>query len=163
MTPIEDILKRIEVGLEAAREVLKDYEPGEVAFKFKQGDDPITAADNAVDAALKSVLPRPGEGWLSEETVDSPERLDKGDVWIVDPLDGTREFVSGIPEWCISIGFTRNGEAIAGGIHNPMTNETVIGAVGHGVKYNGEPAGASPITTLGRRSDHREPQRDQAR
>ena len=60
MTSIDDVLRRIASGLEAAKEVLKDYEPGDVAYRFKKGDDPITAADNAVDSVLKSVLPGPG-------------------------------------------------------------------------------------------------------
>ena len=53
----------------------------------------MTEADRAVDAVLRQNLLRDGEGWLSEETADNPSRLDKERVWIVDPLDGTREFV----------------------------------------------------------------------
>lgn len=148
MTELEDILKRIEAGIEEATSIFAMYEPGDVAYRFKQGDDPVTEADRAVDTALKLVLPAEGEGWLSEETVDSPERLDCSDVWIVDPLDGTREFVTGIPEWCVSIGFIRDGEALAGGICNPVTGQTVIGARGLGVTYNGQPVSASRLDTL---------------
>ncbi len=148
MNPLEDVLDRIERGLDSAKEIFANYKPGEVAYRFKQGDDPITEADDAVDAVLKRTLPREGEGWLSEETVDSADRLIRSDVWIVDPLDGTREFVSGIPEWCVSIGFTRDGEALAGGICNPVTGQTVVGARGLGVKYNGKSASASTIDAL---------------
>lgn len=148
MTTLEDVLDRIAHGLDAAQEILANYEPGEVAYRFKQGDDPITEADDAVDAALKRTLPREGEGWLSEETRDSADRLGCSDVWVVDPLDGTREFVSGIPEWCVSIGFTRDGEAVAGGICNPVTGQTIIGARGLGVTYNGKPASASSRNVL---------------
>ena len=49
-------------------------------------------------------------------------------VWVVDPLDGTREFVQGIPEFCVSIGFIENGRPVAGGIYNPATEETFLGA-----------------------------------
>ena len=148
MTPFEEILIRIEEGLEAAKEIFAGFEPGETAFRFKQGDDPLTEADEAVDRALREILPSKDEGWLSEETADSPERLSRSDVWIVDPLDGTREFVTGVPEWCVSIGFVRNGEAVAGGIHNPATNQTVVGARGLGVTYNGVPAEASQLDHL---------------
>lgn len=148
MTKLEDVLRRIKLGLEAAREILADYQPGDVAYRFKQGDDPITEADKRIDTVLKRILPAADEGWLSEETGDSPERMARSDVWIVDPLDGTREFVSGIPEWCVSIGFARDGEAIAGGICNPETDQTVIGARGLGVRYNGEPAAASRRSSL---------------
>jgi myo-inositol-1(or 4)-monophosphatase len=61
----------------------------------------------------------------------------------VDPLDGTKEFVEGIPEWCVSIGFVEDGRAVAGGIANPATGEYVLGAAGHGVTYNGRPVRVS--------------------
>lgn len=61
-------------------------------------------------------------------------------VWIVDPLDRTREFVDGIPEWCISIGLTVAGTPIAGGIFNPATGERFLGALNSGVTYNGHRA-----------------------
>ncbi len=72
--------------------------------------------------------------------MDDVTRLDKKNVWIVDPLDGTREFVAGIPEFCVSIGYVENGRPVAGGICNPATNETIIGAIDCGVLYNGKPA-----------------------
>ncbi|MGA7304823.1 MAG: 3'(2'),5'-bisphosphate nucleotidase CysQ [Rhodothermales bacterium] len=145
---MEDIIGRIHQGLKEAGDILSAYEPGDVAFRFKQGDDPITEADQRVDAALKRLLPGDEEGWLSEETADSSDRLGCRDVWIVDPLDGTREFVSGIPEWCVSIGFVREGIPVAGGIFNPSTGEKVVGAVGLGVTYNGAPTSASRLTEL---------------
>ena len=67
---------------------------------------------------------------------------------MVDPLDGTREFVQGIPEFCVSIGFVEDGRPVAGGICNPATNETIIGAIDTGVLYNGKPARSSQRTTL---------------
>jgi len=101
-----------------------------------------------VDAVLRQNLLRAGEGWLSEESVDDPSRLDKSRVWVVDPLDGTREFVAGIPEFCVSIGFVENGRPVAGGICNPATKETIIGSVETGVLYNGKPARPSQRTVL---------------
>lgn len=145
---MKDILNRIVHGLEEAGRILVEYESGDVAVRFKEGDDPVTEADQRVDSALKQILPRGDEGWLSEETADSVVRLACQDVWIVDPLDGTREFVTGIPEWCVSIGFVRNGRPVAGGIFNPMTGEKIVGAVGSGVTCNGEPSGTSMLDTL---------------
>jgi myo-inositol-1(or 4)-monophosphatase len=92
-------LKRIEDALMEAQEVALRYTPGRVESSFKSGDDPVTQADTELDALLKRLLVRPGDGWLSEETADDPARLACRRVWIVDPLDGTREFVEGIPEW----------------------------------------------------------------
>jgi myo-inositol-1(or 4)-monophosphatase len=143
-----DILKRIEAGIEAARTVFARFTPGAIETEYKIGHDPVTEADRAVDAVLRQNLLRDGEGWLSEETVDDLTRLDKSRVWVVDPLDGTREFVQGIPEFCVSIGYVENGRPVAGGICNPATNETIIGAMDCGVTYNGKPAKPSQRTTL---------------
>ena len=90
-----DILQRIQAALDAARAVFARFTPGAIETEYKIGHDPVTEADRAVDAVLRQNLLREGEGWLSEETADNPSRLDKERVWIVDPLDGTREFVAG--------------------------------------------------------------------
>jgi myo-inositol-1(or 4)-monophosphatase len=148
MTSSSDILKRIEAALDAARMVLNRFTPGAIDAEYKIGHDPVTEADRAVDAVLRQNLLREGEGWLSEESVDDPSRLGKSQVWVVDPLDGTREFVAGIPEFCVSIGFVENGRAVAGGICNPATNETIIGSVETGVLYNGKPAHPSQRKSL---------------
>jgi myo-inositol-1(or 4)-monophosphatase len=131
-------LARINAALDDAVTVLERFTPGAIDYTFKKGDDPLTLADLAVDTLLKDVLPAEGEGWLSEETTDSPERLNTRRVWIVDPIDGTREFVQGIPEWCISIGLIEDGQPVAGGIHNPATGERITGALGSGVVYVGQ-------------------------
>jgi myo-inositol-1(or 4)-monophosphatase len=143
-----ETLQRIHDALEAARVILNGFTPGAVATQYKSGDDPVTAADHAVDAVLRKNLLRDGEGWLSEETVDDPSRLEKSRVWVVDPLDGTREFVAGIPEFCVSIAMVENGVPIAGGICNPATNETFIGSLESGVTYNGKPAKPTERTSL---------------
>jgi myo-inositol-1(or 4)-monophosphatase len=143
-----EILERIEGGLESARQVLARFTPGAIAAEYKTGHDPVTEADRAVDAVLRRELLREDEGWLSEETADSPSRLEKQRVWIVDPLDGTREFVEGLPEFCVSIGLSENGIPIAGGICNPATNEKFIGAIDCGVLYNGKPVQPSQRKAL---------------
>jgi myo-inositol-1(or 4)-monophosphatase len=143
-----DILQRIEAALNAARVVFERFTPGAIETEYKIGHDPVTEADRAVDAVLRENLLRDGEGWLSEETADNPSRLDKARVWIVDPLDGTREFVQGLPEFCVSIGLAENGKPVAGGIYNPATKETFLGSVDSGVLYNGQPAHASQRKTL---------------
>jgi myo-inositol-1(or 4)-monophosphatase len=138
-------LQRIEAALAEGGEILSRYTPGEIEARKKAGDDPVTEADLAVDATLKRILPRPGEGWLSEETADDESRLSCERTWIVDPLDGTREFVLGIPEFCISIALVENGTAVAGGIYNPATGEKIVGSRETGVTLGGEPV--APRTT----------------
>lgn len=143
-----DILERISSALEAARTVFARFTPGEIETEYKIGHDPVTEADRAIDAVLHEHLLRDGEGWLSEESADDMSRLSKKRVWVVDPLDGTREFVQGIPEFCTSIAFVEDGRPVAGGICNPATNETIIGAIDCGVMYNGKPARPSQRTEL---------------
>ena len=79
-----------------------------------------------LDSYLKKVLmeARPEYGWLSEETVDSPDRLNKDRVWVVDPLDGTKEFIEGVPNFVVSVALVENGMPIVGVLYNPVTKET---------------------------------------
>jgi myo-inositol-1(or 4)-monophosphatase len=94
---------------------------------IKKGDgSPVTAVDAAVDEFLKRELQRllPGSGWLSEETTDDDGRLGRDFVWIVDPIDGTKQLVSGIPEIAVSIGLVSSGSVVAAAVANPMTGES---------------------------------------
>jgi len=142
------ILGRIHSALEASRAVFARFTAGAIETEYKVGHDPVTEADRALDAVLRKELLREDEGWLSEESVDDPIRLQRSRVWVVDPLDGTREFVKGIPEFCVSIGFVENGRPVAGGIYNPATDETFLGAIDSGVTYNGKPSKPSQRTNL---------------
>jgi myo-inositol-1(or 4)-monophosphatase len=135
-----DDLTRIGAALGRAGDVLARFTPGEIAHRVKSKGDPVTEADEAVDAALRSTLPQSGEGWLSEETVDDPSRLDCARTWIVDPIDGTKEFVQGIPEWCVSVGLIEGDQPVAGGILIPSRGLTILGSLDTGVTVNGEPA-----------------------
>ncbi|HYK50670.1 MAG TPA: 3'(2'),5'-bisphosphate nucleotidase CysQ [Terriglobales bacterium] len=143
-----DILKRIESALDAARQIFSGFTLGAIEAEYKAGHDPVTEADKAVDAALRQELLRDGEGWLSEESVDDRSRLDKKRVWIVDPLDGTREFIAGIPEFCVSVAMVQDGIPVAGGVCNPATKEVFLGSLESGVTYNGKPVHASQRKSL---------------
>src|SRR6266849_6516850 len=143
-----DVLQRIRAAIELARGVFARFTSGEIAAEYKSGHDPVTEADHALDAVLRKTLLRDGEGWLSEETADDLSRLSYERVWVVDPLDGTREFVEGIPEFCVSIAMVERGRPVAGGICNPATNEVFLGSRETGVTYNGSPARASQRNTL---------------
>ena len=139
-SPVE-ILERIQTALEAAVAAIAPFITVPVRADEKSaGRGPVTEADRAADRVLLKALLRDGEGWLSEETVDDLVRLEKRHVWVVDPLDGTLEFVAGIPEWCVSVAFVENGRVVAGGILNPLTKETFLGHVEHGITYNGKPS-----------------------
>jgi len=143
-----EILKRIQSALEATRKVFERFTAGAIDAEYKLGHDPVTEADRAADAILRKELLREGEGWLSEESVDDLSRLQKSRVWVVDPLDGTREFVAGIPEYCISVAMVEDGVPVAGGICNPASNEVFLGSIGSGITYNGKPARPSQRAAL---------------
>ena len=141
-------LERIQLAIEEAKAVFSRFTPGEIAAEYKAGHDPVTEADHALDAVLRKNLLRKDEGWLSEESADDRSRLAHSLVWVVDPLDGTREFVAGIPEFCVSIALVDCGRPAAGGICNPATDEVFLGAVDSGLTYKGVAARASQKNTL---------------
>lgn len=115
---------------------------------YKSPDQPLTDADLASDALLREMLlgERPEYGWLSEETADNPERLTREFVWVVDPIDGTRSFISGRAEFAISIGLARSGRAVVGVIYNPATDKMFTAALGAGA---GARAGAGVVRVSG--------------
>ena len=143
-----------EAAIEAGALIL-DYYKAEYEIKDKGYHNPVTTADYAADTHLKEVLTkaRPDYGWLSEETVDSSDRLDKDRVWVVDPLDGTKEFVEGVPHFVVSVALVENGEPVVGVLFNPVTKETFIAAKGEGAFLNDEPIGDMVI--LNSRSETR--------
>lgn len=122
-------LRRIAEALEAAACLLRFPSRGALQVEQKQRGEPVTSGERAVDALLFKLLVRSGEGWLSEESKDDRSRLGKQRVWVVDPLDGTREYISGIPEWSISIGLIEEGQAVAGGVYNPAKDELFLGSL----------------------------------
>lgn len=106
----------------------------------KSPDNPVTKADLAADQLLREWLTAatPDCGWLSEETADTMERLDKYCIWVVDPLDGTKEFIERLDEFAVSVAFVQDGRPLLGVVHNPATGETIAGIVSQGLIYNGE-------------------------
>ena len=143
-------LVRIESALLAAKDLLKRFTPGSIISQRKINFDPVTEADLALDRLLKERLLDVGEGWLSEETRDDRSRLRRKRVWVVDPLDGTKEFVAGIPEWCVAVGLVEDGIAVAGGVFNPSAGFLALGAEGAGCLLNGIGVATSDSATLER-------------
>jgi len=141
-------LRRIQEALETAVQAISGFVPGAVKAEHKAGNQLVTEADRKINRVLREFLVRDGEGWLSEESADDLTRLEKKRVWVVDPLDGTREFIAGIPEWGISVALVEDGRAIAGGVCNPATGEIFLGALGLGVTRNGKPVRTSDCTSL---------------
>lgn len=134
---MDEVAADLELAMVAAREagtvVMKSFGT-EQEVTHKSPDQPLTQADLAADAVLKRVLlaNRPAYGWLSEETADDPSRLDRRYVWIVDPIDGTRSYIAGYPEFAISIGLSENERALVGVVYNPATDEMYVARRGGG-------------------------------
>jgi myo-inositol-1(or 4)-monophosphatase len=148
--PPDALAADLDLATRAAREagrVIMGYYQDEYEIKQKGKGNPVTTADLEADKVLKAVLlsGTPGDGWLSEETVDSPERLSARRVWIVDPIDGTKEFISGLPQFAISIALAVEGRIAVGVIYNPARDELYQGTTGGGVTLNG---GAVRVTDL---------------
>ena len=134
----------------AAGRAIRGLYGRDIAITQKGESGPVTEADLASNACIHSIVRQafPDDGWLSEETADRPDRLAKSRVWIVDPLDGTWEFTSGVPEFVVSIGLAVEGVAVLGVLYNPITEETFSGLRGEGAWLNGVPMAVSPVAEL---------------
>jgi len=135
---------------EAGRIVLRYY-VGDFEVREKARDNPVTDADLEADACIRRIVQAafPDDGWLSEETIDSGDRLGRRRVWIVDPLDGTKEFIQRIPEFCVCIGLLEEDRPVLGVCYNPAREELFSGVVGTGAQLNGQPVRVSHQADLG--------------
>jgi myo-inositol-1(or 4)-monophosphatase len=152
MDMFERELEVAEAAARAAGAIVREfYERGvDVGYKDAARDNPVTEADTQADACIQRAIRAafPADGWLSEETRDSRERLSRPRVWIVDPLDGTKEFVQHIPELCVCIALVEDGVPVVGVSFNPITDELFAAARGRGLTVNGSPARTSPTSDL---------------
>ena len=116
----------------------------------KSPGHPVCDVDIAVDAFLRERLGRldPEAAWLSEETVDDRARLASRRVWIVDPIDGTRDYLRQRPGWCVSVALVEDGEPVIAVLDAPSRGETWTAARGRGARRNGIPIMASERETL---------------
>jgi len=132
-----------DMTVEAAREAgaaIRGFFQDEYNVTYKGKDNPLTDADLAANDVIERRLRHalPDTGWLSEESADDAVRLGKSACWIVDPLDGTREFTLGIPEFVVSIAYVVGDSAKIGVLYNPIKEELFTGIVGEGAWFNGE-------------------------
>ena len=122
-------------ALEAGR-IIRHYYGRRDSYHIssKGKDSPVTNADMEADKAIWTILTQafPQYGWLSEESVDDPKRLEHSRVWIVDPLDGTKEFIKGIPELAVAIALAEDGKPVVGVTYNPIKEEMYWAASGAG-------------------------------
>lgn len=146
----------------ALQSIVKDA--GEIALRFfepdkattadvewKRDGSPVTEADFAVNRFLEQALRDlwSGAAWLSEESVDDPERLTASHVIIVDPIDGTRGFARGDRNWAVAVALVANGRPICSVVHAPALAETYAAVVGGGATLNGRPIQVGSRTATG--------------
>ena len=158
MTPLADLSRQLMPLIrDAAREAgdigMGFFRPGgQTTAKIwsKSGGSPVTEADVAVDAFLKVRLSvaLPEAAWLSEETADDARRIGSKLVWIVDPIDGTRAFLSGSQDWSIAVALLHEDKPILGIVYAPAHGLLYEAELGGGATRNGERIAVSPIETL---------------
>lgn len=121
---------------------------GTALVEFKGDGSEVTAADHASEEYLRSAIAEafPEDGVLGEEGAAAASR--SGRRWVVDPIDGTRSFSSGVPLYGVLIALEENGEARLGCCHFPALDQTLVAAVGAGAWWNGRPARVSDCDDL---------------
>ena len=134
---------------QASALALKYFNDGTKAWEKSPGN-PVSDADLAVDALLKNRLmtARPTYGWLSEETPDAPDRLNRERVWMVDPIDGTRAFLKGRPQFTVCAGLVERGIPVLGAVCNPAREEFFDAGLGTGARLNGAELAVGNNTAL---------------
>ncbi len=131
----EDLAVAAEAARAGGRAVMEWYGRDDLAIEDPTGRGPVTRADRAAQAAIARVLAerRPGEAVRSEEARDTPGAGgDAPRLWVVDPLDGTKEFIGRIPEFSVMIGLSVGGRARLGAVLQPVQDRLYLGVVGVG-------------------------------
>ncbi len=143
MHSLEDDLALISMAARKAGEIALEYfgARNDVRNKVwqKHGNSPVSEADYAVDAYLKKTLleARPDYGWLSEETEDNTDRLGLQRIFVVDPIDGTRGFLAGRSQWCVSVAIVEDTLPVAGALECPVLDEHFTASLAGGAFLNG--------------------------
>ncbi|MGY8667957.1 3'(2'),5'-bisphosphate nucleotidase CysQ [Bradyrhizobium sp. UFLA05-109] len=112
---------------------------------IKGASSPVSEADIAVNDLLEARLrgATPDYGWLSEESADDETRLKRRLVWVVDPIDGTRNYLNGHDDWCVSVALVENASPVLAAVFAPTTGEFFFAARGRGTTLNDVPVRAT--------------------
>ena len=135
----EELIAAKVAARNAGKILIKHLNVDDKNIEYKSEDSPVTIADHEADQYLSDFIGGefPHDGWLSEETVDTEERLEKKRTWIVDPLDGTKEYIKKLPEFSISIALVQNNIPVVGVIYNPISEEMFYAERNKGAFLNG--------------------------
>lgn len=137
--PASDLPLLIEAAEAGAQIAMRFWKTGQSVWHKEEGAGPVSEGDYAVDKLLHEHLrtARPDYGWLSEETPDSPERLNRRRVFVVDPIDGTRAYVEGHENWALSLAVVEDGRPTAGVVAMPAKGRVYAAARGQGATRDG--------------------------
>ncbi len=143
-----DLAQDFDLLRETAREAASlalSYRDRPIARERKADGTPVSEADKAVDSVLAARLKdaRPDYGWLSEESLENERRLTARRVWILDPIDGTREFLRGGDGWTIALCLVEDGSPVLSAVVNPVRGEFYEARAGMGAFLNGRRISAS--------------------
>ncbi|HRX03112.1 MAG TPA: 3'(2'),5'-bisphosphate nucleotidase CysQ, partial [Anaerolineae bacterium] len=138
---VENELPLVERLVREAGALVRSFYENGVEVTWKGVNDPVTAADHAANAYLVSGLRAafPDDGILAEESADNTYRLDRSRVWIIDPLDGTKEFIGKIGEFAVMVGLAIDGAPVLGVVYQPVAD----------VLYRGVPGALAEVITHG--------------
>lgn len=138
-----------DIAAEAARLALVRFKTGVRKWE-KSPDNFVCEVDLDVDTLLRERLTAmlPDAGWLSEETADDLARLSCNRVWVVDPIDGTRDYIRDRPGWAVSIALVENGQPVIGVLAAPARGEVWLAEAGRGATLNALPIAASDRALL---------------
>jgi myo-inositol-1(or 4)-monophosphatase len=145
--------KELAIAERAAREagsIIMGLFRGKFDVREKSKNDPVTTADLSANARIREIVRGtfPADGWLSEEDKDNRQRLESSRVWVIDPIDGTKEFIEGVPQFAVSVGFVVEGRPKIAVIYNPAEERFYSAAEGQGVFLNGHSTRVSPRREL---------------
>lgn len=143
-----ELLKR--AVLKAGAIAMEKFGSGDFKSWLKDGNEPVTEIDLEVNHSLKETLlvARPDYGWLSEESTDDKTRLNKKYVWVVDPIDGTRAYIKGTPDFSISVALLENKVPILGVTFAPALEKFYEASKGNGCFLNGKKVEVSNAKVL---------------
>lgn len=130
-----------EAAARAAGVLIMGLFKGKYDVQEKSKNNPVTTADLEANRVIRETIHNnyPDDGWLSEEDADNTQRLSASRVWVIDPIDGTKEFIEGVPQFAVSIGFVVDGRAKVAVVYNPAKQRFYKASAGRGAFLNEQP------------------------
>ncbi len=153
MPDSDDLALAVAAARTAGDAALRHFHAKSQWWHKTEGDgagSPVGVADLECDALLKATLlgARPGDGWLSEETADTADRLGRRRVWVVDPIDGTRDFIRGRTGWAVSVALVEDGAVTVAALAAPARGQFFAASAGGGATLNDASLRVSELATL---------------